>query len=106
MPTSRLVTERYGIIAWWETADRDHARLAVLIDILVRPFMEPTGHGAAPLTGPAIPIRSALATPGAGAIDAVITERPFYLRDYAQRVAAPAGQTLLQSTMLLRPYRP
>jgi hypothetical protein len=53
-----------GIIASWETADRDLARLAVLTAILVRPSTGPTGRWAARLTGQATPARSALATAG------------------------------------------
>jgi hypothetical protein len=55
MPTSRLVSERRGIIAWWETADGGPARLVALIAILVRRSMEPTGRGAASAIGPPIP---------------------------------------------------
>ena len=47
MPTSQLVSERRGIIAWWKIAEGGAARLAVLIAILVRRSMEPTGRGAA-----------------------------------------------------------
>jgi hypothetical protein len=55
MPTSRLVSERRGIIAWWETADGGPARLVALIAILVRRSMEPTGHGAVTAIGQPIP---------------------------------------------------
>src|SRR5437660_1291463 len=55
MPTSRLVSERRGIIAWWKTADGGPARLAVLIAILVRRSMAPTGRGAASNIGQPIP---------------------------------------------------
>jgi hypothetical protein len=47
MPISLLVSEQHGIIAWWETADGDAARLVVQITILVRHSMEPTGRGVA-----------------------------------------------------------
>ena len=51
MPASQLVSAQHGIIAWWKIADGGAARLAVLIAILVRRSMEPTGHGAASNTG-------------------------------------------------------
>jgi hypothetical protein len=62
MPTCRLVSERRGIIAWWKIADGGAARLAVLIAILVRRSMEPTGRGAASNIGQPIPTVGVLAT--------------------------------------------
>ena len=55
MPTSRLVSERRGIIAWWEIADRDPARVVVPTAILARRSMAPTGRGAASNIGQPIP---------------------------------------------------
>ena len=55
MPTSRLVSERRGIIAWWKIADGGAARLAVQIAILVRRSTALTGRGAASNIGRPIP---------------------------------------------------
>ena len=62
MPTSRLVSERYGIIAWWENAGGDAVRLDVPIAILVRRYTEPTGRGAASNIGQPIPTLGVRAT--------------------------------------------
>ena len=62
MPASQLVSAQHGIIAWWKIADGGAARLAVLIAILVRRSMEPTGRGAASDIGQPIPTVGVLAT--------------------------------------------
>ena len=62
MPTSRLVSERRGIIAWWKIADGGVARLAVLIAILARRYTEPTVRGAASNIGRPIPTLGVQAT--------------------------------------------
>jgi hypothetical protein len=62
MPASQLVSARHGIIAWWENAGGDTARLVVPIAIHVRRFMEPTGRGAASNIGRPIPTHGAQAT--------------------------------------------
>ena len=62
MPTSQSVSERHGIIAWWENAGGDTAQLVVPIAIPVRRSMEPTGHGAASNIGQPIPTLGVQAT--------------------------------------------
>ena len=62
MPASRLVSAQHGIIAWWENADGDTARLVVQTAILVRRSMEPTGLGAASNIGQPIPTVGGQAT--------------------------------------------
>jgi hypothetical protein len=78
MPTSRSVRERRGIIALWEIADRDLARLAVLIAILARRSMEPTGRGAASNIGQRIPILGVLATTTPSKGHCVVVRRPAF----------------------------
>ena len=62
MPASRLVSAQHGIIAWWENADGDTARLVVQTAIPVRRSMEPTGRGVASNIGRPIPTLGVPAT--------------------------------------------
>ena len=50
MPNFLLPSERQGTNARWKSADGDAARRVVLIAILARRYMAPTGRGVARAT--------------------------------------------------------